>query len=126
GCRLLHFAGHARAGGFQLADGLASPEDVAAAMGARAPRFVFANGCSASTADGWADTARGAMGLASAFLLRGAEHYLAPLWDVPDADALTFALRFYEHALAGVPFGDAVRDARRALAGGPAAPLSFA
>ncbi len=129
GCRILHFAGHAQRGdanktrgGFRLADGVATPEEVAAAVGVRAPSLVFANSCHSSTADGWSES----YGLASAFLMRGTQHYIGPTWEVPDEDALAFALRFYEGALAGVAFGEAVRSARAFLFENHQQPLSFA
>lgn len=130
GSQLLHFAGHAEPsgqgrGGFLLADGLLTPEQIEEAGGA-APALVFANGCHASTGMGWVDAARGRSTLASAFLLRGARHVVSPMWEIPDADAFRAALRFYENALAGVPFGEALRRARQALLGAPSAPLSFA
>lgn len=132
GARILHFAGHARRSsesgqaGFRLADGIATPEEIADAVGRRAPDLVFANSCHSSTGGGWSEDARQLSNVASAFLLRGTQHYLGPVWDMPDADGLAFALRFYERALAGVPFGESVRAARGALASGPAQPLSFA
>lgn len=132
GCRILHFAGHAQHGdgkvkdGFRLADGIATAEEVVSAVGSAAPQLVFSNSCASSTSGGWRESARGVSGLAQALLLRGAQHYLAPMWDIPDDDALTFALRFYERVLAGHPFGEAVRHARELLASTPARPLSFA
>jgi len=121
GCRLLHFAGHAveasaeAPGGLELADGVVLPEEAAASLGAPPPALVFANSCHSATSAGWKATARGVFNLASALLMRGARHYLAPMWAVPDDDALNFSLRFYEQALAGVPLGEAVRQARKSL-----------
>lgn len=131
GATILHFAGHAERGGgnvrggFRLADGIVSPEQVAAAVGQRAPALVFANSCHA-TGGAWTETAQGVFGLASSLLMRGAQHYIGPMWQIPDADALAFSLRFYEQALSGVAFGQAVRGARRSLLESHAAPLSFA
>lgn len=121
GCRWLHFAGHGRPqsdvkqGGLQLVDGLVAPDDVVAACGAAAPQLVFVNACHASTGGGWTETARGVYNLASALLTRGTRHYLAPLWQIPDDDALTFALRFYELLLTAQPVGEAMRLARNQL-----------
>ena len=131
GARVLHFAGHAQRGsanvrgGFRLADGIATPEEIAAAVGQRAPALVFANSCHA-TGGGWTENQQGVFNLASALLMRGAQHFVGPTWEVPDADALAFALRFYENALAGIPFGESVRLARGSLASSAKAPLSFA
>ena len=131
GARILHFAGHAQRGsasvrgGFRLADGIATAEEVAAAVGNRAPALVFANSCHA-TGGAWTESAQGVFGLASALLMRGSQHFVGPMWETPDSDALSFALRFYENALAGIPFGEAARLGRAALAQGSKSPLSFA
>lgn len=133
GCGLLHFAGHAEPsthqspGGFRVEDGVVTAEEVAQAVGAAAPALVFANGCHASSANAFRDDGDGgsAPDLASALLLRGSRHFVGPRWEIADSDALTFALRFYERALNGIEFGEAVRLARRELTGPGARPLSF-
>ncbi|MCC7107770.1 MAG: CHAT domain-containing protein [Deltaproteobacteria bacterium] len=128
--RVLHFAGHVTKrteggpAGLVVADGVVSAEDLKAAMAKGAPALVFANGCHASTSGRWQEA--GASSLAQALLLSGVRHTLAPLWGVPDADALAFALRFYEAALAGLPLGECARRARKALQLTHRAPLSFA
>jgi len=132
GCALLHVAGHAEQprgrepGGFVLADGVVTPHELAAAVGAAAPPLVFANSCHASTGLGFAERARGVSDLASSFLMHGTQHYIGPMWEVGDDDALAFALRFYEGALAGIPLGEAARAARQELARMSRLPLSFA
>lgn len=133
GCALLHFAGHAEqpssksSGGFRVSDGVVTAEEIAAACGSGAPSFVFANGCHASSGEGFRGSADRAPDLASAFLFSGARHFVGPRWDVADEDALIFALRFYEKALSGLSLGEAVRAARSALkASEEARPLSFA
>ena len=132
GCSLLHFAGHSQVsqgavrGGFQLSDGIASPEDVIKACGAAAPALVFANSCSSSTRTGWTEASTRTFSLASALLMRGSQHYIGPMWDVPDEDALSIALRFYEKALSGISFGEALRSARATIATNGRHPLSFA
>lgn len=132
GCALLHFAGHtehptaASRGGFRVADGIVTPDEIAQAVGASAPALVFANGCHASTAEAFRGEAPNPPDLASALLLRGARHFVGPRWEISDEDALTFALRFYERALSGAEFGEAVRLARLALRDDASRPLSFA
>lgn len=132
GCRILHFAGHAQRstptvkGGLLLADGVLTPDEICDAVGNKAPPLVFVNGCHASTSRGWIEAVQRTSSLASAFLMRGARHYIGPMWEIPDGDGLAFALRFYESALSGAPFGDAVRESRRALAASHQEPLSFA
>ncbi len=127
GCALLHFAGHSEPGaGLLLADGSCSAADLAEAVGGSAPGIVFANACSASDGTGFTRGARGVADLASTLLLRGTVHLVGPTTQVADADALEFALRFYESALGGSSLGEAVRGARRALAGHADRPLAFA
>jgi TolB-like protein len=128
--RVLHFAGHVTRNdsesAFVLQDGTVSAREIASTFASQsangAPSLVFANACHASTNKWNVDSAS----LAQALLLAGVRHTLAPMWSVPDADALAFALRFYESALAGVPFGECARRARKALLQSEAAPLSFA
>ncbi len=132
GCRLLHFAGHAmppvgnEPGGFRLADGLATAAEIVDPMRGRPPALVFSNSCFASTDTGWSEAARGTNDVASTLLLQGVRHYIGPKGDISDRDALSFALRFYEQALAGETLGQSVRHARRALAQAAAEPISFA
>lgn len=126
--RVLHFAGHvrkendARPGGFVLSDGLVTADALAPVLANGVPELVFANACHASTGSKWS----AAGNLAQALLLAGVRHVLAPLYGVPDADALAFALRFYEAALATHPYGEAARRARAALEESAGAPLSWA
>ena len=131
GVHWLHFAGHNVQGrgeapsGLLLADGVVDAESLMDAVGARAPAVIFANACRAS-GEGWVEAARGVSTLASGLLMRGVQHYLGPMWELPDEDGLAFALRFYEHALSGAPLGEAVRRARQALWSNARTPLSFA
>lgn len=126
--KVLHFAGHvrkendARPGGFVLSDGLVTADALAPVLANGVPALVFANACHASTGSKWS----AAGNLAQALLLAGVRHVLAPLYGVPDADALAFALRFYEAALASHPYGEAARRARAALEESAGAPLSWA
>lgn len=86
------------------------------------PEFVFIN-CCYSGRDGTADAgddpalrrqrAALASSLALKFIDMGARAVVAAGWQVDDEAALLFAQAFYEQLLAGVPFGEAVRDARR-------------
>ncbi|HVE87912.1 MAG TPA: CHAT domain-containing protein, partial [Myxococcales bacterium] len=128
GCSLLHFAGHSEVGavGFVLADGHFSPQELVQAVGSSAPVLVFANGCSASEGAGFTSAARGVTDVASALLRQGTQHYLGPMCAVGDADALGFALRFYEAALGGAALGEAATEARRSLVQRATHPLAFA
>jgi class 3 adenylate cyclase/TolB-like protein len=131
GTHWLHFAGHAvqareqAPAGLLCSDGVVGAAELMDAIGATAPAVVFANACRA-TGEAWVDAARGSSSIASGLLLRGVGHFLAPAWELPDEDGLAFALRFYEHALAGVCFGEAVRRARLSLLAQASTPVSFA
>lgn len=131
GAHWLHFAGHTaqprdgKSAGFVLADAVVDAQALMDAVGAQAPAVVFANACRAS-GEQWLEAARGISSLASGLLMRGVQHYLGPMWELPDEDGLAFALRFYEHALAGVPLGEAVRRARQSLYASAATPNAFA
>lgn len=126
-CRVLHIAGHVdrTSNGIVCADGVVDGRELATAFAFKVPALVFANACHASTAAPWSTTT-----LTKALLDCGVRHVLAPLWAVPDRDALSFSLRFTEAALAGAPLGEATRRARLALLTGVGsdqrAPLSFA
>jgi TolB-like protein len=122
-CRVLHFAGHVdrQSNGIVVADGVVDGKELVAAFGTKVPALVFANACHASTAAPWATST-----LTKALLDGGVRHVLAPLWAVPDRDALAFALRVTEAALAGSPLGEAVRRGRLALVADAKGALSFA
>ncbi len=129
GARLVHFAGHTGvsdegAPGISLHDGVLPATELADGLSGGPPELFFLNGCRASTSAGWSEAS--GSGLAPALLMRGVEHYLAPAWEIPDDDALFFALRFYERCLFGAPYGEAAQQARRQLQEGGARPLSFA
>ena len=126
---VLHFAGHAthddKGTALMCADGPLRTRDLRAALvhddqTTQVPGFLFVNACHAGS-DAWAPGA-----FAQEALNVGVEHFLAPTWEVPDDDALFFALRFWESALFGVSFGESARRARNALARDYARPLSFA
>jgi len=75
------------------------------------PVFVI-NACDAGRL-GWAWTGIG--GWARRLVVAGAGAFLGPMWAVSDDAAFTFAARFYEALLGGVPLGAAVRQARAAV-----------
>ena len=51
-------------------------------------------------------------GLTTAVLIAGGRGALGPMWNLDDQEAKNFALKFYDHALAGSTIGEAVRLAR--------------
>jgi CHAT domain-containing protein len=79
------------------------------------PVLFFMNGCETAASrpsSEWKDRYN-IFGLARAFLETGA-FLLGNRWKVGDAAAAAFAQAFYRGILEGLPFGNAVRDARRA------------
>lgn len=125
---LVHFAGHATTEGGQGAllcnDGPLTATAMQAALvkggASEAPALFFVNACHMA-GEGWTSEA-----FARAALNLGIEHFVAPTWEIPDDDALFFALRFWEGALSGRSYGESARRARVALAQDGKRPLSFA
>ena len=83
------------------------------------PEFVFINCCYSGRDSASPDVQRNAPVLAASlalqFIRMGAKAVVAAGWQVDDADGLTFANELYCRLLDGETFGDAVRDARRAV-----------
>ncbi|MSP60575.1 MAG: CHAT domain-containing protein, partial [Myxococcales bacterium] len=82
---LVHFAGHAdhlpgapEEGGWHLDDGKLTAGEIAALGGGRPmPIVVFSNACQSGRTEPWtADSPSSVYGLANAFLLAGARHYV--------------------------------------------------
>jgi len=114
---VIHYSGHAREGALNLADGELTAKEIQQALGGQP--IVFLNACRSvtevredleSTPLPYAGlTARG---LASASILGGAAAFIGTLWKVFDASSRRFAEWFYGLVLAGVPVGEALRQAR--------------
>jgi CHAT domain-containing protein/predicted negative regulator of RcsB-dependent stress response len=124
---VLHYAGHAtydpqhaEQSGWLLAD---SP--LSAAMirqlgnTVSLPALVFSNACRSGQTRVWNGSPQAGQaiyGLANAFLLAGAQHYIGTFWDVPDEPSCAFAIDFYRQLAHGWRIGEALRRARAALA----------
>jgi hypothetical protein len=117
-----HFTGHGAArdgdadtSAIVLAGGdLLTPESIsgaAANVGLPHP-IVFFNACQVGRS-GMALTGIG--GWASRFVQAGAGAFIGAYWSVIDEPAFDFARAVYGRLLAGVPVGEAVRDARIAI-----------
>lgn len=115
---LFHFAGHgvfAGRGGWDSAlplagSGALGVGDILALE--RAPRFVLLSGCdTARSAGAGAET----LGLAQAFVSRGARAVVAAARPVDDAGAAALVERFYSEWAAGQPPASALRRAQLAL-----------
>lgn len=110
--------------GMILGDGIVlSPREVR--QMSQVPEFVFINCChlghieefdsgTASPTERRADLNRIAANVATEFIRMGVRAVIAAGWAVEDGAAGTFAATFYECMLDGLPFGEAVRQARQA------------
>jgi class 3 adenylate cyclase/CHAT domain-containing protein/tetratricopeptide (TPR) repeat protein len=124
---VLHYAGHAdydlqepSQSGWRLADGKLTARDILQ-LGAAAPipALVFCNACQSGQTQAWAlsqEAEQGLYGLANAFLLAGAQHYIGSFWEISDQLSSTFAVAFYRALAQGMGVGEALRRARQALA----------
>lgn len=123
---LVHFAGHAeynpqdpREDGWLLSEGKWTAREIMKMSGSAVmPALIFSNACQSARTEKWALGERfqdEIFGLANAFLLAGAKHYMGTFWDVLDEPSSRFALEFYAHLMEGVPVGEALRLARLKL-----------
>lgn len=133
---VIHYAGHALSGqnhggesGLRLAGGRVLPASQVERVLAGNP-LVFLNACSSGresppTAGERQVTAPGttrilsaaavAEGLASAFILGGAQGLIGTLWPVHDEGSRQFAATFYDRLLAGEAIGEVLRLTRANL-----------
>ena len=123
----LHYAGHAdydlqdpAQSGWRLDQGKVTARDILQqGQTAPAPALVFCNACQSGQTDAWSASQsgeQGVYGLANAFLLAGAQHYIGSVWEAPDEPCATFATAFYQALAQGFSVGEAVRHARLTLA----------
>jgi CHAT domain-containing protein/class 3 adenylate cyclase/predicted negative regulator of RcsB-dependent stress response len=124
---VLHYAGHAdydlqepAQSGWRLADGKLTAQDVMQLGAATTvPALVFCNACQSGQTQAWTlsqEAEQAIYGLANAFLLAGAQHYIGSFWEIPDQPSSTFAIAFYRALAQGTGVGEALRRARQALA----------
>jgi len=121
--RVIHYSGHAAfekddpaRSGLVLADGeILTAREIQECLDGQP--WVFLNAC-ASVQELLAESGQPvytgveAHGLACAFILGGARAVIGTLWPVPDQGAYAFASAVYDHLLAGVSAGEALRRAR--------------
>ena len=93
-CGMFHFSGHSSPKGLELADGLLTPDQIAASS--FLPAFVWCNSCHSAAPE-----------LGMAFLQGGCRTYLGNRWELDDLAAGGYAVRFYNKLLGG----ETVRDA---------------
>ncbi|MBI4515136.1 MAG: CHAT domain-containing protein [Deltaproteobacteria bacterium] len=123
---ILHYAGHGEydlerpeRSGLVLpgeADGMLTAREVRGYE--RPPLLIFANACQVGIVG-----LRQSYGFAEALLQAGVRAYVGTFWSIPDLEAVSFALAFYQAVAAGTGLGDALLAARRATrrAGGKGA-----
>jgi hypothetical protein len=103
GCDLLHFAGHAGDGAWDIGGEFFQPDHL---LGESVPSLVFSS-CCGDTLD---------MGFR--FLERGVSNVVATRWSLPDTDILEFLMDFYTRLFRGERIGYALNRAQ--LPFGPA------
>jgi len=120
---MVHFAGHSdydaehpERSRWLLSEGGLSAGDIMKMAGTGTmPALVFSNACESARTGGWSVEDfhhEKIFGLANAFLLAGARHYVGTLWDVLDEPGRLMAETFYRGLIWGDPVGDALRRAR--------------
>jgi CHAT domain-containing protein len=124
---VLHYAGHAdynvqqpAQSGWHMADGTLTASDILhLGQAAPLPALVFCNACQSGQTAAWEishEVEHSIYGLANAFLLAGAQHYIGTFWEVPDQPSAMMAIEFYRALARGTGVGEALRSARQALA----------
>ena len=93
-------------------DGLLMAADVRA-LTLDATELVVLSAC--DTGIGAVRTGEGVLGLRWAFMLAGARTLVMTLWKIPDAQAKTLMVDFYQHVLSGKGVAEALRVAQLAL-----------
>lgn len=121
---LIHFAGHGyfdaaepHLSGLLFTDGPVYAEELE--RGIKGSPFIFLSTCEATQTIAEENTmgfrGRFIEGLAISAMVGGAMGCLGPMWPIEDNVGMEFAVVFYNHVLRGIPFGEAVRQARLAL-----------
>jgi class 3 adenylate cyclase/CHAT domain-containing protein len=117
---IVHYAGHAEEtgnGGWLLHDGALTADTISTLSADRPmPALVFSNAChSGKWQTGQAAQTQRIFSLANAFLLRGVQHFIGTLWDIPDEPGRHFAAAFYTHLVQGKTIGESMLHARHAM-----------
>ncbi len=84
-------------------------------LDARHVNLVYLSACSSGI--GPYISGQGLFSIGDAFASAGAEKVLYTLWDIPDASAVEFAGRFYEHLHAGSGISQAFEKTRKSMSG---------
>jgi CHAT domain-containing protein len=126
-CTMLHYAGHAdyisedpSQSGLLMKDGKLTAAEITEMSGGRGvPSLVFVNGCRSGQTEEWRlrrdRSSQEIFGLANAFLLAGARHYVGTFWEVQDEPSSRVAMHFYKELAAGSQVGASLRRAREAI-----------
>lgn len=123
GADMVYYIGHgvyavgdSAATGWLLHDGVFTVSHLRKLRGG--PRFVFSNACDSARERGHSKQSYGyadQVGVASAFLRAGVEHYLGAAWPIPVQSAAAYAHEFFMRLLDGDSIARSVRLARRAV-----------
>lgn len=118
---VIHFAGHSQYdphtpnhSGWQLHKDIVTVEELGRLT--QPPLLVFSNSCQAGATVSWGASPaydERAFGIGSAFLLAGVKNYIGTFWVVHDEESERFATVFYQHLIAGLSLGEALRRARQ-------------
>lgn len=118
--QVFHFAGHcdfseedADGTGLVFPEGILSPGNLPQLFGGLPPRLIFTNACESAKGRKTPSTdVRKRLTLPQGFIEAGVEAFIGCLWRVEDDAVGQIAHEFYSRALAGVPIGLALREAK--------------
>jgi len=123
---IVHYAGHAdhnpedpSQSGWIMSDGKFTSSDISNMTGSTPlPALVFSNACHSGRTGEWQVTKgfeEHVYGLANAFLLSGATHYIGTFWEIIDSPGSNFAIEFYKAVANNQSVGESIRTARKSL-----------
>jgi CHAT domain-containing protein/tetratricopeptide (TPR) repeat protein len=104
-------------------DGMVSAEKILG-MRLEGTELVTLSAC--ETGLGQTEDGEGVFGLKRAFLLAGARQLIVSLWQVPDLETKDLMTDFYRRWATGTPLGQALNEAKRAMATKKPAPYYWA
>lgn len=128
---ICHFVGHGayveaepERSGWCFADGtiLTCRNIEAVSSQAIFPLLIYANSCDSARSSS-NDRQGYVSALYQAFLSQGVPHYIGTIAPIPDEPSRTFASKFYQRLVHGATIGEALAEARQALAQRPGRPI---
>ena len=107
---IVHFAGHIDEQGWRMADSYFNSIALERLSGSSPmPLLIFANGCGGAKENSGDE-------MLYYWLSSGVQHYIGPLFDLPDRLGRAFAVLFYDGLFSGMTIGAAMQRARKQLA----------